>query len=150
MPLARGEQDHVAGPDLLDGAVCALSPATTGGYDQCLTEGMGMPGGSRAGSNVTMAPATRAGGFRWNRESTRPALKSSEVPWLEGSEPFLVAVRHAVFSSGAMRSQISVATCGAVTLLAGWKSDPVTKYFAEHYRLLFSICLWQHSQSARI
>src|SRR2546421_10846336 len=46
--LARRKTDHVARPDLLDGASPALYQAAAKCYDQGLPQRMGVPGGTRA------------------------------------------------------------------------------------------------------
>ncbi len=58
--FARSEPDHVARTDFLDRTALALHPAAAGRDNQSLAKGMGQA--VRApGSNVTLAPVTRAG-----------------------------------------------------------------------------------------
>ena len=45
--LAGREPHHVTGPDLFDGAVLALGPATACRHEKRLTEWMGVPCGPR-------------------------------------------------------------------------------------------------------
>ena len=49
MPVlpAGWKPDHITGPDLLDGAACALGPTAPGGDDDGLTGRMRMPCGPR-------------------------------------------------------------------------------------------------------
>ena|GEM_PF-4742411 len=61
VPLVRLEPDDVAGPDDLFRLAFTLRPSLTRGDQQCLAKRMGMPGGSRTRSNVTVAPPVRAG-----------------------------------------------------------------------------------------
>ena len=49
MFLSRGEPDHVAGTNLLDGSAFALNPSAASHDNESLTERMGMPCGPRAG-----------------------------------------------------------------------------------------------------
>src|SRR6266566_5221834 len=52
------------------------------------------------GSNVTLAPATRAGSGAWNRGSMRTApIKYSVGPLPEGCEPLLLIDVHVLYSS---------------------------------------------------
>lgn len=46
---ARRTPEHVTGPDFLNGAAPALSPAKSRGHDQVLSERVRVPGGAGAG-----------------------------------------------------------------------------------------------------
>ena len=66
----------------------ALHPAASGRDQQGLPQRVGVPGGSAPGSNVTMAPVTRAGSVPLNGESIRTVpVNQSAGPLLEGCEP---------------------------------------------------------------
>ena len=63
MLLTRLNPNHVAWPNLLDGATPALYQTGTGYHDQSLAQWMSVPRVRAPGSNVTLAPAARAGAF---------------------------------------------------------------------------------------
>ena len=91
MLFARRKPDNIAGTNLLDRAALALGAAATGDDNQSLTERMGMPCGAGPGSNVTHAPAARAGAFGWNSGSMRTVpVNQSAGPLLDGCEPILL------------------------------------------------------------
>ena len=91
MLLARREPDHVAGMDFLDRAALPLDPAATGRDDQGLPQRVGVPRRPAPGSNVTLAPAARAGACTWNSGSMRTVpVNQSAGPLLEGCEPLLL------------------------------------------------------------
>ena len=91
MLLARREPNHVAGMDFLDRAALPLDPAATGRDDQGLPKRMRVPCRPAPGSNVTLAPAARAGACAWNSGSMRTVpVNQSAGPLLEGCEPLLL------------------------------------------------------------
>jgi hypothetical protein len=61
--LARREPDDVAGPDLLDRAALMLREPAAGCHNQCLPQGMRVPGGARAGLECDAGAADA----RWSR-----------------------------------------------------------------------------------
>src|SRR5438093_12587345 len=66
MPMLQSwrKPNHITGPNFFNRSTLSLHPANTRCDNERLTKRMGVPCGARApGSNVTLAPAARAGAF---------------------------------------------------------------------------------------
>lgn len=81
------EPDHVARPDLLDGAAFALRPAAARRHDQRLAERVSMPGRPSTRLEGDAGARTRAGASNSGSIRTPPVNHSAD-PRLEGREPF--------------------------------------------------------------
>ena len=87
----RLEPDHVTRTDLLDGAALALRTSATAVTINVCPRGCVCHAVRAPGSNVTIAPPTRAGAVPWNGESIRTEpVNHSAGPLAEGCEPLFV------------------------------------------------------------
>jgi hypothetical protein len=87
--LARREPDDITRPDLLDRPTLALREAAAGRYDPVCPSGCVCQAVRAPGSNVTLAPLTRAGSGALNSGSMRTVpVNHSAGPLPDGCVPF--------------------------------------------------------------
>jgi hypothetical protein len=117
------EPDYITWPDFLDRAATTLNPPKAGRDDQRLTEWMCMPGGAGTGSNVTLAPRTRAGSGASNSGSMRNVpVKYAGGPLPERCEPLLLI---SIFSISHLRDFLPLNSSFCLLGSPGTKNFPV-------------------------
>ena len=94
MFLARRKPDYIARTDFLDGAALALNPSKSCGDNQGLPQRMGVPGGTGAGSKVTLAPVTLEGTMALRNSGSMRTVPENQSagPVMEACEPFQVII----------------------------------------------------------